>query len=56
MNIVTDWIREAFLVILSITFLEVLLPEGILKKYVTFIYSIVIMAVLLSPLQNLMHR
>jgi stage III sporulation protein AF len=53
---ITNWVREAFLMILSITFLEILLPEGTLKNYVKFIYSLIIMAVLLGPLQNLMHR
>lgn len=50
MNVLTTWVREIFIIILSITFLEILLPEGTLKKYVKFIFSIVIMAVILSPL------
>ena len=50
MSSVTQWVREVFIIILSITFLEILLPDGTLKKYVKFIYSIVIMAVILSPI------
>ena len=50
MNVLTTWVREIFIIILSITFLEILLPEGTLKKYVKFIFSIGIMAVILSPL------
>ncbi|MBR3786296.1 MAG: stage III sporulation protein AF [Firmicutes bacterium] len=50
MNEITTWVREVFIIILSITFLEILLPEGSMKKYVKFIYSIVIMAVILSPI------
>lgn len=52
MNVLTTWVREIFIIILSITFLEILLPEGTLKKYVKFIFSIVIMAVILSPLTH----
>ena len=50
MSAVTTWVREVFIIILSITFLEIMLPEGTLKKYVKFIFNIVIMAVILSPI------
>ncbi len=56
MSAVTIWVREVFIIILSITFLEILLPEGTLKKYVKFIFSIVIMAVILSPIGDLIHK
>ena len=52
MSVVTAWVRDLFIIILSITFLEILLPEGSLKKYVKFIFSIVIMAVILSPITH----
>lgn len=50
MNAVNHWIREIFIIILSITFLEIMMPEGNLKKYVKFLFSIVIMAVILNPI------
>ena len=50
MNAIMTWVREVFIIILSITFLEIMLPEGTIKKYVKFIFSIVIMAVILSPI------
>jgi len=56
MSAVSEWVREIFIVILSITFLEILLPEGTMKKYVKFIFSIVIMAVILSPLEDFVHK
>lgn len=56
MSIITEWVREIFIIILSITFLEIMLPEGTLKKYVKFIFSIVIMAVILSPFSSFVHK
>lgn len=55
MSTVTDWVQDVFIIILSITFLEILLPEGSLKKYVKFIFSIVIMAVILGPVEGFLH-
>lgn len=56
MNGVTEWVREVMSIILSITFLEIMLPEGSIKKYVKFIFAIVIMAVLISPINIFMHN
>lgn len=53
---ITIWIKEIFMIILSITFLEILLPESTLRKYVKFIFSIVIMAVILSPIEGILHK
>jgi len=56
MNTVTGWIREIFIIILSITFLEIMIPEGKMKKYVKFLFSIIILAVILSPLIRFIHK
>ena len=53
---ITIWIKEIFMIILSITFLEIILPESTLRKYVKFIFSIVIMAVILSPIEAILHK
>lgn len=53
---ITIWMKEVFTIILSITFLEILLPESTLRKYVKFIFSIVIMAVILSPIEGILHK
>ncbi len=50
MNAVTTWVKDIFIVILSITFIEILIPEGSMAKYLKFIFSIVILAVILSPI------
>ena len=56
MNQINAWIREIFVLILSITFIEIMLPDGNLAKYVKFIFAIIIMAVILSPIGSLMHK
>ena len=56
MNVVTDWIREVLILILSITFMEMMLPEGNLAKYLKFIFSLVILAVILEPLRSFVHK
>jgi len=56
MSQITAWIREIFIFILSITFIEIMLPEGHLAKYVKFIFAILIMAVILSPIGSLMNK
>lgn len=56
MNMIASWVKELFVVILSITFLEIMLPEGTLRKYVTFIFSIVMMALILSPIVEMLHK
>ena len=56
MSLITNWVREVFIIILSITFLEIILPDGSMKKYIKFIYSMVIMAVILGPFCNFIHK
>ncbi len=51
MEIAAAWVKDIFIVILSITFIEILMPEGTMAKYLKFIFSIVILAVILSPIQ-----
>lgn len=51
MEIAAAWVKDIFIVILSITFIEILMPEGTMVKYLKFIFSIVILAVILSPIQ-----
>ena len=50
MNQITDWIEDIFIIILSISFIEIMLPDSSMKKYIKFIYSIMIMAVILEPI------
>ena len=49
-----QWIRDIFIVILSLTFFQILLPESSLGKYVKFIFSLLILIIILQPLINLL--
>ena len=44
MELMKDWVRSLFLILLAITFIEMLLPESSMGKYLRFIFSLVIMA------------
>lgn len=52
MNEVIIWIKDIFIVILSITFIEILMPEGTMANYLKFIFSIIVLAVILSPVSS----
>ena len=49
-----QWVRDIFSVILSLTFFQILLPESSLGKYVKFIFSLLILIIILQPLINLL--
>ena len=49
------WISNVFLVILSLSFFQILIPESSMEKYLKFIFSLVILAVILEPLVHLMQ-
>lgn len=56
MSLITNWVKDIFLIILTITFMEILIPESSMAKYLRFIYSIVILAVILSPVSYFSHK
>ena len=51
MSIVTAWVKDIFIVILSITFIEIQMAA-----YLKFIFSMIILAVILSPLDYLWNK
>lgn len=54
MTEIYTWISNVFLVILSLSFFQILIPESSMEKYLKFIFSLVILAVVLEPLLHLM--
>ena len=50
------WVRDIFLIIISLSFFQILLPESSLEKYLKFIFSLVILAVILEPLMHLVSE
>ena len=47
------WVRDIFLIIISLSFFQILLPESSLEKYLKFIFSLIILAVILEPVIRL---
>ena len=48
-----QWVRDIFLIIISLSFFQILLPESSLGKYLKFIFSLIILAVILEPVIRL---
>ncbi len=49
-ELLKEWVRTIFLTILVISFIEIILPSGTMRKYLKFILSVIILAVILQPL------
>lgn len=48
-DIVKQWVSSLFIMILALSFIEILLPDSSMWKYVKFVFSLVIMATILYP-------
>ena len=48
-----QWVRDIFLIIISLSYFQILLPESSLEKYLKFIFSLIILAVILEPVIRL---
>ena len=52
-DVMMQWVRDIFLIIISLSFFQILLPESSLEKYLKFIFSLIILAVILEPVIGL---
>ena len=43
------WVKDIFLVIISLTFFQILIPDSKMDKYIRFIFSLVILAIIEEP-------
>lgn len=43
------WVRDIFLIIISLTFFQVLIPNSRTEKYLKFIFSMIILAIIAEP-------
>lgn len=50
MDIIKEWVRNLFVLVLVLSFTEILLPENSLGKYVKFIFSLMIVTAIIYPL------
>ena len=48
-DIVKQWVSSLFIIILALSFIEILLPDSSMGKYIKFVFSLVIMATILYP-------
>lgn len=49
-DILKQWISSLFIIILALSFIEILQPDSSMGKYVKFVFSLVIMATILYPI------
>lgn len=49
MEIIKEWGSNLFIIILALAFMEILLPDTSMGKYIKFIFSLVIMIAILYP-------
>ncbi len=54
MGEIFTWAGDVFVIIISLAFFQILIPSSNLTKYLKFIFSLVILAVILDPLINLL--
>lgn len=54
MDILKAWVRDIFIVVTALCFVEIVLPKGSMRKYLKFIFSVIILGVVLSPIVNLL--
>lgn len=45
-----EWVWNIFLMIAALSFVEVVLPDGSMQKYLKFIFSLMILGVIVYPL------
>lgn len=53
MSELTTWVRDILIIVISLTFIEILIPEGSMEKYLRFIFSLIILAVILQPIMKI---
>lgn len=51
MNEINEWVKSIFMIVVTLSFVEILLPQGDMSKYLKYIFSLMILAVILSPLR-----
>jgi len=47
------WLKDILLVIVALSFFQILIPESSMEKYLKFIFSLVILAAVLEPVIHL---
>lgn len=54
MNEMFLWVKEILVIIISLTFFQILIPDSTMSRYLQFIFSLIILAVILDPVVHLL--
>lgn len=44
------WVKDILIVILSLSFFEILIPNSKFEQYIKFIFSLIILAIVIDPI------
>ena len=56
MNEIYTWLRDILIIIISLNYFQILIPDSTMAKYLQYIFSIVILAVILEPVIQLLSQ
>lgn len=56
MEVLKEWVSNLFIIILTLTFIEIILPDTSIAKYIKFIFSLIIMVTVLYPVIPLLSE
>lgn len=52
-NFISNWLKDILVVFIVVSFLEIILPKGKMKRFVHFIIGLLIILVIISPFTDL---
>lgn len=50
------WLKDILLVVISLSFFQILIPNSKTEKYIKFIFSLVILAIILEPISIFLSK
>lgn len=56
MEEIYTWIQDIFLIIISLSFFQILIPDSKTEKYLKFIFSMIILAIITEPVILLLNE
>ena len=56
MTEIYTWIKDILLTIITLNFFQILIPDSSMAKYLRFIFSLIVLAVMGEPLVLLLDR
>lgn len=55
MEVMQEWVKNIFIFIIALTFIEMLMPSGQTRPYIKYVFSLTIMASILMPVAGLLE-